>query len=153
MLSVEQISSEQAEKLCREITADLPEYFGIAEVNEHYAAGIRTNNNLAAKIDEKYIGLLSLEFPYPNNANIYWMGVLGHYHSQGVGSKLLEVGFKLAKDKGAKSMTVETLSPTEADQNYLKTYKFYLSSGFEPLLNLKPQGYEWNMVYMFRMLN
>ena len=28
-----------ADALCREITADLPEYFGIPEANEHYAAG------------------------------------------------------------------------------------------------------------------
>jgi len=48
------------------------------------------------------------------------------------------------------NITVETLAPSAADSNYLKTYKFYESCGFKPLFNLKPKGYEWNMVYMVK---
>ena len=40
----------------------------------------------------------------------------------------------------------------ENDQNYLKTYKFYENIGFMPLFNLKPKDYEWNMVYMIKLL-
>lgn len=61
--------------------------------------------------------------------------------------------FKQAKNRGAKTISVETLSPEEADENYLKTYHFYKSLGFSPLFNLKPQGYEWNMVYMLKSLD
>ncbi|WP_176695277.1 hypothetical protein [Legionella massiliensis] len=49
-------------------------------------------------------------------------------------------------------MTVETLAPEESDENYLKTYHFHESQGFKPLFNLKPAGYEWNMVYMLKTL-
>jgi hypothetical protein len=80
MISIEKISSSQAEKLCRKITADLPDYFGLPEANEHYAIGMHSKENLAAKIGDEYIGLISLEFPYPNNCNIYWMAVLSAYH-------------------------------------------------------------------------
>jgi hypothetical protein len=53
----------------------------------------------------------------------------------------------------ANTMTVETLAPQESDENYLKTYHFYEKTGFIPLLNLKPQDYEWNMVYMVKFLS
>jgi len=42
MIKIETITSDLAETLCRNITADLPEYFGLPEVNEHYAIGVRS---------------------------------------------------------------------------------------------------------------
>jgi GNAT superfamily N-acetyltransferase len=101
----------------------------------------------------KYVGLLSLDFPYPTNGNIYWMGVLSAFQGQGIGSLLLQEAIHYARQQGAASMTVETLAPAESDANYLKTYNFYKNNGFNPLLNLKPVGYEWNMVYMTLSLN
>ena len=136
MIQVELISPDLAESLCRKITADLPEYFGLPDANEHYAVGVRTRLNLAAKLNEDYLGLISIDFPYPNNSNIYWMALLRNYQGRGAGHKLIEHACKLARDKGATTMTVETLAPTEADENYLKTYHFYQSVGFSPLLNL-----------------
>lgn len=150
---IEQISEERAEQLCRQITADLPEYFGLPECNEHYAVGVRTRVNFAVKQAKQYVGLLSLEFPYPKSANIYWMGVLRKYHHQGVGRLLLAAASHYAKNHDAATMTVETLAPAESDENYLNTYNFYESQGFKPLFNLKPAGYEWNMVYMAKELD
>jgi hypothetical protein len=49
-------------------------------------------------------------------------------------------------------MKIEHISPEEADENYLKTYKFYEKAGFSPIINLKPEGYEYNMVYMLKSL-
>jgi len=73
MIKIEPITPDLAEGLCRKITADLPEYFGLPEVNEHYAIGARSRLNLAARVGEEYVGLISIDFPYPENANIYWM--------------------------------------------------------------------------------
>lgn len=153
MIKIETIASDLACELCRKITADLPEYFGLPEVNEHYAIGVRSRLNLAACIGEEYVGLISIDFPYPENANIYWMGVLREYHRAGIGKILSDEAFKQAKNRGAKTISVETLSPEEADENYLKTYYFYKSLGFAPLFNLKPEGYEWKMVYMLKILD
>lgn len=152
MITIENVPPETAEKLCRKITTDLPEYFGLPEANEYYAAGIRSRSNLAAKVDSDYVGLISIDFPYPDNAGIYWMAILHGCHGKGIGRKLAEAAFRYAKHCGAKSITVETLAPFESDENYLKTYNFYRSLGFSPLFNLKPAGYEWNMVYMMRLL-
>lgn len=152
MIIIESVSQDIAEWVCRKITADLPEYFGLPEANEQYAIGVRARHNIAAKIGDDYLGLISIDFPYPNNSNIYWMAVLRQYHKQGIGCKLLEAACKLARENHAKTMTVETLALSESDKNYLKTYNFYLSNGFSPLINVKPQGYQWNMVYMFKCL-
>jgi GNAT superfamily N-acetyltransferase len=153
MIKIEAISPDLAEALVRKITVDLPEYFGLPEVNEHYATGVRSRINFAAKVDEKYVGLISIDLPYSENANIYWMGILRQYHRTGVGKILSCEAFCRAKNIGAKTISVETLSPEEEDENYLKTYQFYKSLGFTPLFNLKPEGYEWNMVYMFKSLD
>jgi GNAT superfamily N-acetyltransferase len=142
MTKIETITPDLACALCRKITADLPEYFGLPEVNDHYAIGVLSRLNLAACVDGEYVGLISIDFPYPENANIYWMGILRQYQSAGIGKILSYEAFQWAKNSGAKTISVETLSPEEADENYLKTYQFYKSLGFAPLFNLKPEGYK-----------
>lgn len=47
--TIEQVSPETAEYLCRKITKDLPEYFGLPEANEHYATGVQSRINFSAK--------------------------------------------------------------------------------------------------------
>lgn len=152
MIEIEQVTIATAEELCRKITIDLPEYFGLPEINENYALGVCSRRNLGAKIGDDYVGMISIDFPYPNNSNIYWMAILQKFHGRGIGKKLIEAACVLAQEEGASSMTVETLAAECADANYLKTYKFYQANGFDPLFNLKPQGYEWDMVYMVRVL-
>jgi GNAT superfamily N-acetyltransferase len=153
MIKIKTISSDLAQELCRNITADLPDYFGLPEVNEHYAIGVCSGINFAAKAGEEYVDLLSINFPYPENASIYWMGVLKNFHRQGIGKYLVKAAFHQAKTAGARTISVETLSPQAEDENYLKTYHFYKSLGFFPLFNLKPQGYDWHMVYMVKIFN
>lgn len=145
---IEIVSPNLAKELHRKITKDLPEYFGLPECNEEYINGIVTRTNFAAKVGEDYVGLLSLDFPYPNNSNIYWMGVLRSFHNQGIGFSLVQDAVIYARNQKAETMTVETLAPEECDENYSKTYQFYLKAGFSPMFNLKPLNYEWNMVYM-----
>lgn len=152
-IEVDEVNHDQAEKLCRDITTDLPEYFGISSANEAYFKGVHRCKNLAAKINGVYVGLLSLNFPYANNSSIYWMGVLKEHQKKGIGSALLNAACTLAIKASAVTMTVETLDPDHADENYLKTYQFYKSVGFQPLVTVQPQGYEWTMVYMVKPLN
>lgn len=66
---IKQINPEDAQISCRKLTLELPEYFGLPECNEHYAIGVCSNINFAAFNDKEPIGLLSLDFPYPNNGN------------------------------------------------------------------------------------
>jgi len=151
-IEIEEIDYDRAEMLCRKITANLPEYFGISSANEQYFKGVRYCRNLAAKINNQYVGLLSLNFPHENISNIYWMAVFKNHQAKGIGRQLIAEACRLAKMQNANSMTVETLAPEEADENYLKSYHFYQSLGFKPLITIKPEGYHWNMVYMVKHL-
>jgi GNAT superfamily N-acetyltransferase/NTP pyrophosphatase (non-canonical NTP hydrolase) len=152
-VKIEEINEDQAETLCRKITADLPDYFGILSANEQYFRGVRSCKNLAAKINNDYVGLLSLNFPYVNNSNIYWMAILRDHQTKGFGRKLVEKACQIARKLNATTMTVKTPAPDESDKNFLKTYQFYQSLGFLSLINVKPKGYEWNMVYMAKQLD
>lgn len=50
MIQIEKITGDLAQSLCQTITKDLPEYFGLPEANEHYAIGVTTRTNFAAKM-------------------------------------------------------------------------------------------------------
>ena len=145
---IEQIPVNEAEALCRKITKDLPAYFGLPEANEHYALGVRSRINLAVMVGGSAVGLVSLETPYPSNVAIYWMGVLSAFQGKGIGQSLIRQVCAYGKLLGAKTMTVETFAPCEANESYLRTYAFYEKRGFSSLFNLKPEGYERTMVYM-----
>lgn len=149
---IEQITPKLAAELCSKISLDLPEYFGLPEVNALYAQGVQTRINFAVKGDGEYLGLLSLDFPYPKSASIYWMGILRAAHGKYMGSALVLEAEKVARARGAEFMTVETLSLSQGDANYKKTYIFYEAMGFTPAFDLKPEGYECTMVYMIKKL-
>ena len=149
---VKLIDPSCAEKICREITADLPEYFGLPEANERYAKGMEERISFAATYQNQHIGLLTLEFPFPNNGNIYWMAIKREFQGSGVGSQLIEQAESYSRENGCSSLTVETLSTKNADENYLRTYHFYEQSGFKPLFELNTYGPEFLMVYMHKIL-
>lgn len=151
-LTIYQLSANESEQACRELTHSLPEYFGIQEANERYAKGVRELITFGAKLNDIYLGLISLEMPFPNNANIYWMAVKKEYHDQGIGCSLLKYAETYCSKKQCTSMTVETLSPAEEDPNYLKTYAFYQRNGFEPLFELNTYGPDFKMVYLYKKL-
>lgn len=152
MIQIEKITGELALSLCRTMTKDLPEYLSLPEANKRYIFGVRTRTNFAAKQDDHYIGLVSIDFLFPNNTNIYWMAVKRDFRRRGVGRKLVEVAYQFAKKQGSKTITVETVSPLEAEGDFLKTYLFYKSVGFNALFDLKPEGYKWSMGYMVKLL-
>lgn len=146
------LNADEAEKACREITRSLPEYFGIPEANERYAIGVKELPTFGAKLNNICIGLISCEMPFPNNVNIYWMAVRKEYQGHGIGSALLKYAEDYCLKQHCVSMTVETLSPSEKDPNYLKTYKFYLGNGFDPLFELNTYGPDFKMVYLYKQL-
>lgn len=148
MLVIKQVLPLEAKQICESITETLPEWFGIAEANERYAQGMLTRTSFAACLEDKFVGLVTLEFPYPNNANIYWMGVKKDYHHRGIGSQLIRYAENYCREHKFTSLTVETLSPKHNNINYNKTYVFYEKFGFKPLFELSPYDPELIMVYM-----
>jgi GNAT superfamily N-acetyltransferase len=145
-------TSQQSEKACRSITASLPEWFAIPEANDRYALGVKERTCFGILNEGEYLGMVALEFPFENNASIYWMGVKKSEHGQGIGKLLLEHAEKYCLLKGCTTLTVETLSPKEGDKGYLKTYDFYNRYGFKPLFELHTYGQEHLMVYLCKFI-
>lgn len=150
---IETAAADEAEQACREISATLPEWFGLPEANERYALGMRERTSFIAKIESKVAGMLTLEFPYPNNGNIYWMGIERSFHGLGAGTLLLNHAVDYCRQMGCTSLTVETLSAKQQDENYLKTYQFYEKNGFIPLFDMYTYGPDNLMVYMIKWLS
>jgi GNAT superfamily N-acetyltransferase len=151
-IQVERVAPSKAAEICHLIAATLPEWFGIPEANERYEQGCLERESFAARCNDEYVGLIVLEFPFPNNANVYWMAVDKDHHGQNIGSELFQVAEDCCLARGCESMTVETLSPNQSDANYLKTYRFYEKCGFKPLFELRPYDPENLMVYMCKQL-
>jgi GNAT superfamily N-acetyltransferase len=150
--AIQLIEPSIAENICREITSILPDWFGIPEVNEKYAKGMLERISFTAIENTEYVGLLSLEIPFANNANIYWLGVKHMYHNKGIGTQLVKAAENYCREKGCNSLTVETLSPKAADKNYLKTYHFYEKLNFLPLFEMHTYGPDHLMVYMQKII-
>src|SRR5579862_4022830 len=88
-ISIKIIEPTRATEICRAITATLPQWFGIPEANARYEQGMLERKSFVASIDSEYVGMITLEFPYPNNANIFWMAVSKEHHHKHIGTKLL----------------------------------------------------------------
>lgn len=147
-LKIKLLAPNLAEHVCRSITTTLPEWFGIPEANERYATGMLERISIAAIINDDYVGMITLEFSYPNNGNIYWMAVKKDYHGRKIGIALMRAAEDYCHKRGCTSLTVETLSPKQNDTNYLKTYQFYEKLGFNPLFEMHTYDPENLMIYM-----
>lgn len=151
-VDIKLIDPPQAKELCQAITATLPEWFGIPEANERYSQGMVSRISFAAFEYDECLGMITVEMPFPNNANIYWMGVKKQYRSKHIGQKLLRVAENYCAAHGCFSLTVETLSPRQHDKYYIDTYHFYERQGFKPLLEMHTYTPDNLMVYMQKQL-
>ena len=154
MWSVEEISDgAERSAICAAITAALPNWFGQEASNAAYIKGVAEKDCFVVRSPSGgVIGLLSLQVPFPNNADIYWLGVLPEYHHQGIGRVLAEAAFDRARSKGCSTITVETLGPSAPDQGYAKTRAYYGGMGFKPLFELTHHGPENPLLYLVRPL-
>lgn len=151
-IEIKLLIPEEAKSICKSITKTLVEWFGIPEANERYSRGMIDKISFGAYIKNSCVGMISLEFPFSNNANIFWMGIEKNYHNKSIGKQLIKVAENYCIDQQYSSLTVETLSPRQQDEYYKKTYQFYEKMGFKPLFELKPYGPDNLMVYMYKPL-
>jgi GNAT superfamily N-acetyltransferase len=147
-IQINLIEPTHAKKLYRSISSSLREWFGIPEANQRYENGMLERTSFAASTNNEYVGLITLEFPFSSNANIYWMAVSRSHHKQGIGKALLKAAKNYCLEQGYFSLTVETLSPKQQDAFYLPTYHFYTRNEFKPLFELYTYGPDNLMIYL-----
>ena len=137
MIRVYEIFENKGE-LCNRILRSLPAWFGIESAIVDYVKDVAPMPTLAADFGNNLkVGFLALNFHNEYNAEIHVMGNLPDFHGKGVGKALVSQAESLARKRGARFLTVKTLSPSRPNREYDMTRKFYFSAGFIPLEEFK----------------
>jgi ribosomal protein S18 acetylase RimI-like enzyme len=126
-------NKENKGKICGEVLATIPQWFGIDEANQNYIIKIESQPMFVAEADGKVAGFLGLEIHNQYSAEIYVMGIKPEYHRKGIGTKLIKVAEKYLRRKKIEYLQVKTLGSSHPDENYKKTRLFYLAVGFRPI--------------------
>ena len=120
-------------KVCADILAGLPDWFGIEEANRNYAEKAETLPTFIAKSGDKIVGFMSLMIHSKESAEIYVLGVRSAYHRNGIGKQLLAASEQYLKKNGIRFVQVKTLAAVANDPNYAKTRAFYEGQGYVTL--------------------
>lgn len=124
-----------ARRLQEVLTGRLPQWFGQAESNRHYAEQAAIFDAWVARADGEECGLLLLKRHSAVAAEIYWMGVDPKCHRQGVGRALITEVVSALRAEGVKFLFVSTLHASVDYAPYALTRRFYESLGFELALS------------------
>ena len=120
-------------KICKQIINNLPAWFGNEEAKKNYIEGVKGKFFLAAFNQMKPVGFISLKEHNQYTEEIYVLGILKKYQRQGIGKRFLARVEENLLTKEKKFLIVKTLGPTNPDEFYKKTRKFYRKMGFYPL--------------------
>jgi ribosomal protein S18 acetylase RimI-like enzyme len=112
----------------------LPDWFGIEESVEQYVRDADLKPTyLAVDTSGQVVGALLLTRHNPRSAEIHLLVVDPDHHRQGIGAALVERVEADLTLEGVEVLEVKTQGPSEPDENYAATLKFYLAIGFIPL--------------------
>lgn len=137
-MRIEKINkNEEKSRICKNIIASLPDWFGITESNKEYVEGVAETEFYTAYMFEKEVGFFSIISHFRETSEIYVCGVLPDFHREGIGAKLLKAVEDDLKTQNMKFLTVKTLSSAHPDKGYAKTREFYKACGFIPLEEFK----------------
>lgn len=125
--------TDRKSTICRDVLADLPDWFGIPEANEAYSEGVRNLSFRAVLDGDRPVGFCCLKENFPGIMEIYVMGLKRAYHRSGIGRRLLEEIFTDAASRGCRYVEVKTLDESAESEEYRRTRLFYRSLGFMPL--------------------
>ena len=123
--------------VCEDILRSLPDWFGIEESIQEYAAAIRKMPTVAATRNGQVIGFLALHRHNEVTAEIHVMAVREEYHRAGAGSALVAAAERWSREQGCRLLEVKTLGPSHPSEHYQRTRAFYAARGFLPLEELE----------------
>jgi ribosomal protein S18 acetylase RimI-like enzyme len=127
-----QYSPDYAED-CANLLAALPQWFGLPESNKEYLANLDHLPSWLALINEKVVGIVSLEAQLPGTFEVSFLAVAPDHHRQGIGNLLVKKLETEVKQQGGRWLLVKTLAPSHPDPFYARTREFYKALGFDPL--------------------
>jgi GNAT superfamily N-acetyltransferase len=126
-------SAEEKAKICTNLLAALPTWFGDKETNLEYIEDVRTRMMFVTRGPAGITGFLSLTKMTDSAFDIHVLAVLPALHRQGTGRTLIDAAKDYTRDQGAAFLTVKTLGPSMKNADYAATRRFYRAVGFFPL--------------------
>jgi GNAT superfamily N-acetyltransferase len=120
------------------LVADLPEWFN-KDVPEEVRLDCARYAGLVAEADGAIAGFL-LWFLESDVCDIKWLAVMRERHRQGIGSLLIDRLVHVAREAGARRISVATLAPTHDYEPYARSRAFYEARGFD-LACVEPGGF------------
>ena len=132
MMVIGEVKEEKQKMIVvSEVLKDLPEWFGIPESTRAYIEGAKDLQVWGAYDGNQPEGFISLSYSSEDCAEIDCLAVKKCYHRAGIGSQLLEVLEKSARQK-ASYLQVKTVAPGHYP-TYDRTNAFYQAQGFKKL--------------------
>jgi GNAT superfamily N-acetyltransferase len=138
-------------RLCAELIAELPMWFGRADANARYIDGIAEREAFAAILEGRPRGLIAVEIHFDVTCNVWWLGVSPGVHRRGLGRALIERIAVDAAQRGCRYLAVETMAPAAGSPEYDATRLFYAALGFTPFVAFEPEPGD-PMMWMLRPL-
>jgi GNAT superfamily N-acetyltransferase len=126
---VEVRDPEARSRLCESILRQLPEWFGIEEATAAYIRDVAKLPTFAVGQD----AFMSVKVHTPQAAEVYVMGVRPDHHREGLGTALLAAAEDHLRALDVEYLQVKTLGPSDPDEGYARTRRFYEARGFAPL--------------------
>ena len=117
-------------RICREILESLPDWFGIPEAIDRYAAAVEDMPMLGAFVGDTVVGFVALKFHTVAAVEAYVLGIRLAWHRHGLGRRLFARAEQIASARGCRFMTVKTVETPEGDPVYGRTRLFYEAVGF-----------------------
>jgi ribosomal protein S18 acetylase RimI-like enzyme len=127
-----EIASRKGE-VCRDILADLPEWFGIPAAIDDYVHAVERLPMFGYVEGDVVVGFLAIKPHTRFAAEAYVLGVKRARHRRGIGRRLFSHAERVLGAARFVYLTVKTLAPDRASDEYAATRKFYAAIGFIPI--------------------
>jgi GNAT superfamily N-acetyltransferase len=114
----------------------LPNYFTKQAIRE-ISDAVKNEILFTSVIDDSVVGFITVRIENPAVLELTWMGVLPHYQSKGIGTKLLSEVFNQLGDE-FNYIYIKTLDESAQDEGYTKTRRFWTKSGFTKIITIDP---------------
>jgi len=119
--------------ICHGILSTIGDWFGIPASNAEYEQRAETGPAIVALLDREPAGLMLLKDHFGETLEIYFIGVRADLHRRGVGRALMERAEAIARESGARFVSLKTLGPSQACEPYERTRAFYRALGYAAL--------------------
>ena len=120
-------------RICRDLLAALPDWFGIPEANARYEREVRGLPMWVARAENRAIGFTTLRQHFPASAELHLIAVHPAHQRIGIGARLIATIAAHLRGTATRHLTVKTLAPEAGDLAYARTHRFYAAQGFLPL--------------------